>query len=367
MTAPVQLKTLQQGRGLASMAVAAFHLSLLLELPRYLDNAVLRDVTKRGNLGVDFFFVLSGFIIAFAHAKDIGRPERLDNYLSKRVARLFPAYWLYTAIFCSLVVLGFGGHSIVPETLSDWTSTIFLVRFDSFELPITPGWTLMHELTFYGVFAVLIMNRRAGLVVFAAWMLIGGIIFQYAEEGARAPLTTYFSPLNFNFLIGMCAYYAWSRFNSQVVQTFFYAGAVLFVAVYCLESNGLGYRYTQLPYAISFGLLVAGAAAYERSGFPAARFKLLNLIGDASYTIYLTHLPFLSFYSKVFIKVLGQGGGATPYVIYAGVLVTTIASSCVLYLLVERPLLTACRKWLASGQVSTVLASKSAGEVAISR
>jgi exopolysaccharide production protein ExoZ len=358
MTAPVQLKTLQQGRGLASIAVAAFHLSILLALPRYLDNPVFHDFTKRGNLGVDFFFVLSGFIIAFAHEKDVGHPERLGNYLSKRFIRLFPIYWVYTAIFCALVALGFGGNSIVPQTLSDWASTIFLVRFNSFELPITPGWTLMHELAFYVVFAVLIVNRLAGLVVFTAWMVIGGIVFQYAEEGTRQPLTTYFSPLNFNFLIGMCAYYAWSRINSHVVEKCFYAGAALFAVVYYLESNGLDYRYTQIPYAISFGLLVTGAAAYERSGFPAARLRLLNLIGDASYTIYLTHLAFLGLYCKIFIKILGHGGGATPYIIYAGVLFMSVASSCVLYLLVERPLLTACRKWLTSRDVSTALMNK---------
>jgi exopolysaccharide production protein ExoZ len=358
MTTPVQLKTLQQGRGLAAMAVAAFHLSIMLGLPRYLDNRVLWDFTKRGNLGVDFFFVLSGFIIAFAHVKDVGRPERLANYLSKRFTRLFPAYWIYTAVFCGLVVLGFGANGIVPHTFSQWVSTIFLVRFDNFEVPLAPGWTLIHELTFYAVFAILIMNKRAGLVVFTAWLLVGGIIFQYTEDGTRQPLTTYFSPLNFNFLIGMCAYYAWSRFNSHVVEKYFYAGAALFVIVYYLESNGLDYRHTQIPFAISFGLLIAGAAAYERSGFPAARFRLLNLIGDASYTIYLTHLSFLGLYCKIFIKVLGHGGGATPYVIFAGVLFMSVASSCVLYLLVERPLLTACRKWQAPQSMNTALLNK---------
>jgi len=55
---------------------------------------------------------------------------------------------------------------------------------------------------------------------------------------------------------------------------------------------------------------------------------------------------------------LGHGGGATPYIIYAGVFFMTIASSCVLYLLVERPLLTACRQWLTSRDVSTALMNK---------
>lgn len=144
-----QLKSLQQGRGLAAMAVVAFHLSLLLGNSRYLNDPIFINFTHRGNLGVDFFFVLSGFIIVFAHHNDINRPERVSDYLLKRFTRLFPAYWLYTAIFCGLVALGFGSASIIPETLNNWISTLFLVRLDSFELPITPAWTLIHELALF--------------------------------------------------------------------------------------------------------------------------------------------------------------------------------------------------------------------------
>lgn len=99
MNNQLQLKTLQQGRGLAAMAVAAFHLSLLLGDTRYLNDAVFLKFTQRGNLGVDFFFVLSGFIIVFAHYKDINHPARVSDYLLKRFTRLFPVYWLYTAFF----------------------------------------------------------------------------------------------------------------------------------------------------------------------------------------------------------------------------------------------------------------------------
>lgn len=168
MSTQLQLRSLQQGRGLAAMAVVAFHLSLLLGSSRYLNDAVFLNFTHRGNLGVDFFFVLSGFIIVFAHHKDINQPERAPEYLLKRFTRLFPVYWLYTAIFCGLVALGFGSASIVPENFSNWVSTIFLIRLDSFELPITPAWTLIHELAFYLIFATLILNRTFGIIILAA-------------------------------------------------------------------------------------------------------------------------------------------------------------------------------------------------------
>lgn len=349
----IQLKSLQQGRGLAAMAVVAFHLSLLLGNSRYLNDPVFLNFTQRGNLGVDFFFVLSGFIIVFAHHNDINKPQRLAEYLLKRFTRLFPVYWLYTAIFCSLVALGFGSASIIPETLSNWISTLFLVRLDSFELPITPAWTLIHELAFYLIFATLIINRTLGVVIFLVWLLLGGYVFQFPDEGARLPLTTYFSPLNFNFIIGMAAFYALKNYASKALKLALPIGLALFVVIYILESHGLAYHYVQIPYAMSFGLLITGAAAYERDGFPASRFKILSLIGDASYTIYLTHLAFLGLFAKILIKIsdkLPLNSGT----IYFAVFVLTITSGCILYLFVERPLLKKCRKYLTAKSKSSI-------------
>ncbi|WP_439271382.1 acyltransferase family protein [Pseudochrobactrum sp. HB0163] len=298
----MQLLSLQQGRGLAAMAVVAFHLSLLLGNSRYLNDAVFLNFTHRGNLGVDFFFVLSGFIILYAHHKDINHLNHVSDYLLKRFIRLFPVYWLYTAIFCSLVALGFGSAGIIPQTARNWVAAIFLIRLDSFELPITPAWTLIHEVAFYLVFATLILNRAFGLIVLSMWLIIGGFIFQYADEGSRSPLTTYFSPLNFNFVIGMAAFYAFQKLSTINLKPALPAGLVLFVLIYISESHGVGYNYLQIAYAISFGLLILGAVSYEKSGFKTEKLKIFSLIGNASYTIYLTHLAFLGLLSKIIIR-----------------------------------------------------------------
>ncbi len=54
-----------------------------------------------GHAGVDFFFVLSGFIIMHAHTADIGKPERLYRYLWRRATRIYPIYWIVTLIQAS--------------------------------------------------------------------------------------------------------------------------------------------------------------------------------------------------------------------------------------------------------------------------
>lgn len=107
------LKTLQAGRGIAAISVAAYHLSITMGNPRYGGNAAFQAYTNAGDRGVDFFFVLSGFIILFAHIADIGHPEACGRYAYRRFARLFPIYWLYTAIFVLLLFV-VGGEARTP-------------------------------------------------------------------------------------------------------------------------------------------------------------------------------------------------------------------------------------------------------------
>ncbi|MDI6025409.1 acyltransferase [Corticibacterium sp. UT-5YL-CI-8] len=349
MTSQPSLRSLQCGRGLAAMAVVAFHLSLLLADPRYLGQPVLLDFTRRGNLGVDFFFVLSGFIILFAHGRDIGQPERLRGYLLKRFTRLYPAYWLYTAIFCSLVAVGVGSASTLPASLTDWISTVFLLRIDNFELPIVPAWTLIHEVAFYLVFSLLIVNRKLGIAAIALWMLPLLFLFEHREEGARSALTTYFSPLNLNFLIGMGACLLYRRLGLSPAKGVFAGGLAAFAATYAVEANGLSYDITQILYALSFGAIIAGAAAWERERRQPVSFGPLQLIGDASYSIYLTHLAFLGLFSKIMMKLQGFVG-LGPHVFYAIVFCLTVAAGCFLYVFVEKPLLNICRRLLEVGR-----------------
>jgi peptidoglycan/LPS O-acetylase OafA/YrhL len=142
----------------------------------------------------------------FCSRHDIGHPDRLRNYLTRRFVRLFPVYWLYVAIFCSLVAMGFGTAVTLPDTSDRWISTALLIRLDNLAFPIAPAWTLVHEVAFYLVFAALIMWGRTGKVVFALWMLACLLLRPDLDYNNMMPWSTYFSLLNLNFLIGMAAY-----------------------------------------------------------------------------------------------------------------------------------------------------------------
>lgn len=343
MDRPEQFFSLQQGRGLAALAVVLFHMSIMLALPRYLGRELFADYTWRGNLGVDFFFVLSGFIIIFAHSRDLGRPEQLRNYLKRRFVRLFPVYWLYVGVFCTLVALGLGKGATIPETWAQWASTIALIRFDTFTFPIAPAWTLVHEMAFYLVFALLIVSRRLGLITFGVWMIACLVVGEYPEFEEMTPWTTYFSPLNLNFLVGMLAYVGWKHGQPSVARWAFPAGLLLLAAMYALESSGVPYSHVQLAYALGFGLIITGAIALEAAGQWPSKMRVLNLIGDASYSIYLTHLTLIGLLGKIVIKV-AEYAPIPQELIFLLVFIGTVTGGCMAHLIVERPLIAACRR-----------------------
>jgi exopolysaccharide production protein ExoZ len=301
--------------------------------------------------------VLSGFIIAFAHGRDIGCPNRMRNYLIRRFIRLFPVYWVYVGVFCALVAMGVGTAATLPDSLGHWISTLFLIRLDNFIFPIAPAWTLVHELAFYVVFALLIVEKRVGIAVFALWMLACLLMHQYPDYDNFSAWTTYFSPLNLNFLVGMLAFYAWMHGKPIVVKLAFAIGLALLATIYGLESGGISYNLLQIPYAVAFGMIITGAAALESAGQWPSNARLLNLIGDASYSIYLTHLAFLGLLAKIMIKLAGYVP-LPPELVYAVVFAGTIACGCLLHLFVERPLIAVCRRLLTGRPKPSFMAQK---------
>ncbi|UMR32530.1 acyltransferase family protein [Massilia sp. MB5] len=185
------LKNFQAARAIAALCAAAFHLSISMGLPRYGGNAAFSEITQY--LGANrFFFVLSGFTIFLAHAKDIGQPAALGTFVYKRFTRLIPLYWLYTLIFSVFVLMGFGTDAKIPSNWMDWLTAITLIRFTPAAPPLTVAWTLFHELAFYAVFAVLIWNKRAGMALAAVAVALTLLFFHHPGVHDRTAWNVYY-------------------------------------------------------------------------------------------------------------------------------------------------------------------------------
>ena len=95
--------TLQVGRAAAAIAVVFFHAHVFFIPERLYPGETISRVFNIGYSGVEFFFVLSGFIMILVHRADIGVPARARRFLRKRLVRIVPFYWVVTLALALLL------------------------------------------------------------------------------------------------------------------------------------------------------------------------------------------------------------------------------------------------------------------------
>ena len=330
-TAKSSLGSLQAGRGIAALLVVLFHCNGLFNSGEYFKTSPFGRFFEFGDAGVYFFFVLSGFIIFHAHARDIGRRERIGTYLTRRVIRIYPLYLIVMAVVVPVYFVHpqFGGES----NRSFWSvlSSLTLIS-DGTTVPILAvSWTLFHEVMFYAVFAAVIWNARIGAIILAGWVAVSACFLHTAS----ARLGYFFSPLHLLFGFGILAN-LWLRAGRSVPAGLFaVAGTAGFFAI------GMDRVYfglipsSLLPWAYGAAATVAvlGMARLEMAG----RLRIpgwLLLTGDASYAIYLVHFPALSALAKVFSRV----SILPPVVSFLIMAILAAVPGYLAYLLIERPL-----------------------------
>ncbi|MFZ3484870.1 acyltransferase family protein [Sphingomonas sp. 3-13AW] len=327
-----QLTLLQAGRGVAALLVVLYHLGgSIIGDPKFWNVEVDGGLFRFGHEGVAFFFVLSGFIILHAHLADLGRPERLGEYLFKRATRIYLPYWVVLfpliAIYGAVPTLGRPEISAPAVMLN----SPLLVGATS-HATLAVAWTLFHEVAFYALFAVTVLDRRAGVLLLTLWQLA-------CLASLALPAAPHYAlhPINLLFGMGMAARLLMAG-PVPAPRAIMAAGIALFVTL------GLLLNYTRLidshTSSLLFGaasfLFVLGGVAAESRGLIAAPVALTRL-GDASYSLYLVHFPVLSLLARM----LRTGPlSATPapvaYVLLAG---GAIAAGLAFHHAVERPLL----------------------------
>lgn len=337
------LTTLQAGRAIAAIAVVAFHAHVFFIPERlYPDQSVSR-VFNFGYAGVEFFFVLSGFIMAFVHGPDIGRPDRAAAFLRRRVTRILPFYWVVLLLLVGLLLLQWPGSAdrlTVPNIVH---SFLLLPKPDGSPFLITAAWTLSHEFLFYAVFAVLILRPRLGAALFLVWIL--GALAVSLGVTPGYPVDFLLSPFNLLFPMGILAANLFRRLTARAAAALAIGGAVLFLAV------GLAEVYAVIDWnhalrTILFGLgatgMVSGLAALEGQGRLRAP-RLLDFLGDASYAIYLVHGIVLPVLAKVLVAA-GVNSLVPAWLALAVLIGVSTVAGAVMHVYVEKPLIARLRK-----------------------
>ena len=273
-------KNIQALRAVAALMVVLAHAQAM----NIIDAPI--DFGRFGYSGVDIFFVISGFIICMVVER-----EPAPVFLARRLARIFPLYWLVlilAAILSNWVPMAEDWMRHDPPILH----LLLLTRQNRY---IAPAWTLCYELYFYAVAAgiLLLAPRRffpvlAGLVVAQAAVvfLVGGPNF-------------FTSPLILEFGMGALAAYAAQKTALPFGRTALLLAAAGFVGGAMWTARWVqahGALLPDLQRLACFGLgsffLVYGLASIERNrGWVLG--GLWQIGGAISYAVYLLHSPIL--------------------------------------------------------------------------
>jgi peptidoglycan/LPS O-acetylase OafA/YrhL len=332
-----QLDTVQALRAVAALCVVGMHIPAI----------------ERGAFGVDLFFVISGFIVCHVAAADPGQ------FMLKRIFRVVPLYWLCTI---ALFGLALALPQLMGATRGDageLLKSLLFVPFVKSNGNVHPllylGWTLNYEMLFYGLFALAlaVAPRRPHAVAVALLLVLFGI--GRAVHFDNVPLRFWTAPIVIEFVFGIAAYHVWR--SGVLARLPALAAVALAVGAWLLMAS-LRADDTMRPWL--WGLpatmvFLATLSLERRWQVPA----LWLLIGNASYSLYLTHAYVIQALQKKVTPLDGFAPTKVALMALAVLLCCALAVAC--FKLVERPSnLWLRRRFLRRARAATVEGLRSA-------
>lgn len=347
-TKPVYLSSLQVFRGLAALGVLVYHACLFTE--RKTQQVLLGGWYHFGELGVDFFFVLSGFIISFIHGAELGRQEFAPRYLYRRFFRVYPLLFILTSVKLGLELVAWQrGGGVVPDPSRILSSYLLLPAPEGMMPIITAAWTLTHEALFYALFLLaLVLGRRPALILLSLWMLAITLTNLLGAKLCGLPRLIC-DAHNVEFVFGIVACACFQRrhaWNWNVAGLMTAAVAFLSLGAWAYDPiQGMDQSLkVRLLLGAAFALIILAAGVWEQGLKSQPWPKWACWFGDASYSIYLGH-------SMILLALISAGARLAPdslamrYAVAAGSCLLALAACGLLWRLVERPLLRVSRRW----------------------
>ena len=275
--------SIQALRALAALAVAIIHFETVYLI--LIGHANGPFILFSFSSGVDVFFVISGFIMVLSSEQFFAAPNGPREFLTRRLARIVPLYWVTSVIAIFLMSLPTDWDSVIKSALF-----IPYRKSDGAIVPIHGvGWTLNYEMFFYALFSVAIFWPRRIAILLLCTALTSIVIMGRWLSPTLVPLIYWSNPIILEFAIGILIALAYAR-NVEIPMLLRLCLVPLALASLWFSSgymapSGNRVLFWGVPAAILVACAVLGARK-KRSRWIAAP---INLLGDASYSLYLTH------------------------------------------------------------------------------
>ena len=349
-------------RGVASLVVVIFHL-----FEAYADGSPQKQIINHGYLAVDFFFMLSGFVVAYAYDDRWASGMSQWDFYKRRLVRLQPMIIIGSLIGAALFAFQHFGIYPKAATATTWqVVTVMLIGFTMIPLPPFadirgwnetyplngPAWSLFYEYVANILYAAglrKLSNKALGVFVAVAAVaviylavfgprgdLIGG--WSLDAEGIQIGLSRVFFP----FFAGILLMRLGKRI--KVPNGFAVCSLLLIVSLIIPRLGGteklwLNGIYDSACVILVFPLIVALGAGEKNADGPSVR--IARFFGDLSYPLYITHYPLIYIYTGwVADNKIPPAQGA---LVGAGVFVLAVAIAWACLKLFDEP----ARRWLA--------------------
>jgi len=314
-------------RVIAALGVVYYHIT---------SEAGLDLEANIGSRGVDVFFVISGFIIAYIGSK------KPDQFLVRRVVRVVPFYWAATLFVFAIVLVKPG---LLHTTQADWkqlgASLAFIPRMPPHgeQFPtLVLGWSLNFEMFFYLWFALALqIDQKRSPMICAVLIAVYCAVIHLAGID-NAILTFWARPIVLEFGFGIAVFYLFSIDALKPPRA-----VLLLLVVASLAFIGYGeYRwfdyYRVLVAGVPSFVLVLSALLIEKHYGFTTNNKLIFLVGEASYIVYLIH-PYIIY---TVLRVVVGKRDLGPYMVVpliAFLLALTSALAVLIHLYFEKPVM----------------------------
>ncbi len=296
-----KLESLQYARAIAAVLVVIDHtvtqFSLYHSTGIPLVDTLLKKTINMGNIGVYVFFAISGYIMSYTTKNKKFDFQYALVFLKKRIMRIYPLYWIYLTLFLSLWAIGIAMRTYHFDA-GQIISSYLLIPYGTTNGKITPpvlaqGWTLIYEMFFYLAFTLLIMLKsKKKIIPFLLFLIFTSLmIISRHELFNLSEVNIFFSKwLLLLFVAGIVIernQETITRILGNVNNTLLWSSA----AVLILLATYINKPIT-VDYLLSIIILILILPINQER-------KNLLKIGDASYTIYLSHIFFVMAYGMV--------------------------------------------------------------------
>lgn len=363
MQGPANIKPLTSLRFFAAMWVVLFHYWPHLAVAGAAPGAVaaMPPLVAKGYLGVECFFVLSGFILCHVYLPpfEAGRFKYAD-FLWARIARIYP---LHIATLLAMGAMAAGalafGLTVDPNVLSLAALPANLTMTQAWGLsPVAgwnhPSWSISAEWFAYLSFpafaaATIAMRRWPGVAVAGALALLA-VLYVGFERITGLPLTKAtiaWGALRIIpcFLLGCALFLAWragaaDRRKSLAGAAFFASGALL----------AAQFGAPDMITVSAFGGLIISLAQVSKAGGRLGSHPIFVYLGEISYAVYMVCIPWEVLFVNLAVKTLHLESKQLPLPLWLIFVVSVVPMAAIAHHLIEKPARDRIKLWRSAQQ-----------------